>query len=91
MEKIYVVKYCGGSYESYYDVIIFATMKKSVATKYVTKFNRILKKWKEHYTQFEEVEMGFSWIKKEHVGSHFNRWWSLREVTKCYMDEIELR
>jgi len=52
MDKIYLVKYCGGSYDDFYIVTIFATTKKSTATKYVTRFNKILKKWKEYYSQF---------------------------------------
>jgi len=92
MNKIYVVKYCGGSYDDYYNVIIFATAKKSIATKYVTKFNRILKNWKEYYKQFEEdSELGFGWIKKEYVESHFNRWYNLQNITKCYYEEIQVR
>ena len=89
--KMYLVRYCGGSYEDYYSAVIFATSKKSTATKYVSKFNRILKKWKKHYSQFECDEMGFKWIKEEHIEQHFNRWNSLRDVTRCYYEEIEVR
>ena len=41
--KIYIVKYYGGSYEDYYETIIFATTNKSKAYKYRTRFNQILK------------------------------------------------
>jgi len=91
MEKIYLVKYCGGSHDDYYTVTIFATTKKSTATKYVTKFNRILKKWNKYYSQFESNEFGFPWIKKEHVEEHFDRWNSLKRITNCYYEEIEVR
>lgn len=91
MNKIYVVKYCGGSYDDYYSTIIFATLKKSTATKYVTKFNKILGKWKSHYSQYETEEMGFRWIKKEYIEKHFFRWDALRSISKCYYDEIEMR
>lgn len=91
MDKIYLVKYCGGSYEDYYDTIIFATNKKSRATKYVTKFNKILKKWKLYYKQYETNEMGFPWIKNEYVQKYFNRWNMLNNITRCYFVEVPIR
>ena len=93
MSKMYIVRYCGGSYEDWRKVDIFVTAKKSEATKYVTKFNKILKKWKEHYKQYETKGpyFPFPWIKDEYVEKHYNRWSSLRNVDKCYWDEIELR
>ena len=91
MEKIYLVRCYGGSYDDYYDAVIFATTKKTTATKYATKFNRILKKWKEYYSQFEDKEIGFNWIKQEYVEQHFRRWNSLRNITKCYYQELTLR
>ena len=53
MKKIYIVRYCGGSYDDWYESNVFVTDKKTTATKYVTKFNKTLKKWKNHYKQFE--------------------------------------
>ena len=91
MNKIYLVKYCGGSHDNYYNVVIFATTKKSTATKYVTKFNRILNKWDKYYSQFESIELGWTWIKEEHVEQHFDRWNSLKRITNCYYEEIEVR
>lgn len=91
MEVIYIVKYCGGSYEDYYNTIIFATRKKTTATKYVTKFNRILKKWKDYYKQFENNEMGMVWINKDFANNHFDRWYSLQNITRCYYEEIKVR
>ena len=78
MNKIYIVKYCGGSYEDWYSTNIFATTKKATATKYVSKFNRILRKWKKYYSQFEEKESGIRWLKKEYAEKHFDRWHCLR-------------
>ena len=51
--KIYIVKYTKGNYEYSEVNTIFATTKKSVATKYATRYNKMLKKWKEHYRQYE--------------------------------------
>ena len=89
---MYLVKYCGGSYDDYYTAEIFVTTKKTTATKYVTRFNKLLKKWKEHYKQFEgDSGCGFKWIKDEYVEKHFNRWNSLRNINKCYWIEIDAR
>jgi hypothetical protein len=90
-EKIYIVKYTTGDCEHSWDVIIFATTKKSKAVKYAQKFNRILKKWKEYYSQYEYNVCGMKWIKDECITQHYNRWHKLREYSKCYWEEIEHR
>lgn len=88
---MYIVKYDGGGYDDYYISTLFVTTKKTTATKYVTKFNKILKKWKKHYEQYETNEFGMKWLKDEHIDKHYDRWNSLREVTKCYWEEVEVR
>ena len=88
---MYIVSYCGGSYDDWYEVNIFVTNKKAAATKYVTKFNKMLKKWKEHYKQYEEKKNGIEWIKDEYVEQHFDRWNVLQNINKCYWSEIELQ
>ena len=87
----YLVRYCGGSYDDYYSAVVFVTDKKSTAKKYVTKFNRILKKWKDYYKQFETDKFGMKWIADEHVEKHFDRWNSLQNITKCYYEEVSFR
>ena len=89
--KYYLIQYYGGSYDDYYTTIVFVTNKKSIATKYVTKFNRILKKWKKHYEQFETNRFGSKWIADEHIEKHFDRWHSLRNISKCYYQEVSYR
>jgi len=91
MKKMYIVRYCGGSYDDWYEVNVFVTDKKTTATKYVIKFNKMLKKWKKHYNQFESKELGMNWIKEEYVEQHFNRWDSLQNINSCYWSEIEFR
>ena len=91
MTKMYVVKYSGGSYDDYYTDNIFVTDKKSKATKYVTKFNKLLKKWQKHYDQY--CDMKFSsmlWLKDEHI-QYFDRWNKLKNINTAYWEEIEVR
>lgn len=93
MEKIYIVRYYGGSYDNHYEVLLFATTKKSIATKYVTKFNTILEKWKTYYSQFEEDKygIGIKQLKDEYIEEYYDRWSSLRNVSRCYYDELNVR
>ena len=89
--KFYLVQYYGGSYDDHYNTIIFITNKKSTATKYCSKFNKALKKWNDYYKQFETDQFGTKWIADEHVEKHFDRWYSLRNITKCYYEEVSFR
>lgn len=91
MKNRYLVRYCGGSYDDYYSAVIFVTDNEATAKKYVTRFNRILKKWKEHYKQFETTKLGIMWIADEHVEKHFDRWNSLQNITNCYYEEVPFR
>ena len=88
----YLVKYYGGSYDSYYSAVVFVTNNKSTATKYCTKFNKLLKKWKNYYKQFETNKYGImTWIADEYVEKHFDRWNRLQNITKCYYEEVSFR
>lgn len=92
MEKIYLVKYYGGIDSYFYEKTVFATTSKSKADKYVAKFNKLLKKWKDYYSQFEENKVGFRCLKDEFINKGiYSRWQSLGNITKCYYYEIEFR
>jgi len=88
---IYIVKYSCGSYDDYMENIIFATHNKSTATKYVTRYNTILKKWKEYYRQFEEKIYSINWIKEEFMETKYDRWSNLSELNGCFWEEVEIR
>ena len=45
--KIYIAKYSKGRYEDETEYIVFASTNKSKVTKWCTKFNKMIKKWKE--------------------------------------------
>ncbi len=89
--KIYIVKYYRGSYDDYHEVTVFATASESTAKKYQAKFNRMLKKWKDYYSQYEEEKWGARWISEEYSENYFHRWMSLRDITKCYYEEVLLK
>lgn len=91
MKTIYLIKYSVGSYEDYKEITVFATAVKKVATKYVTKANKILKKWKDYYSQFEDNRIGIKWIKEEYIEKYYNRWSSIKAVNRFYWEEIEVR
>ena len=93
---MYLVKYCGGTYGDFHSVNIFVTPNKATAIKYVEKFNRILKKWKEYYSQFE-IKEGFGFntlsfdVTNDYYYGKFCRWNTLSEIDECYYDEISVR
>lgn len=89
--KIYIVKYSCGDYDDYIENTIFATLRKSTATKYITRYNRILKKWKDYYRQFEGNECGMRWIKEEFSEGKFDRWYKLFKAHQCFYEELEIR
>jgi len=92
MTSYYLVRYSGGSYENDFDVVIFTTSKKTTATKYCTKFNKILKKWKAYYKQFETQKYGImTWISDEHIHTKFERWNKLSNISGCYWVEVSVR
>jgi hypothetical protein len=91
MKNMYIIKYSGGSYDDFYTTDIFVTTNKSKATRYATKFNRILKTWKDHYKKYEEKKHGFGWIKDEFVEKKYDRWSSLNNVNRCFVDKIQQR
>jgi len=90
--KIYIVKYSLGSYDDYREEIIFVTIKKSTATKYVTRFNKILKQLEESNKKLEKVESyGWTWIKDKYAKNFYRRWSTVREINRAYWEESEIR
>ena len=89
---MYIVKYSTGEYEDYHEVCLFVTEKKINATKYVTKFNSILRRWKQYLSKYEHIEYGnYKWIKEEYIEKWYSRWSSIRQTNKCWYEEIEVR
>lgn len=92
MTSYYLVRYYGGSYEDAFNVVVFATKKKSTATKYCTKFNQMLKKWKDYYRKFETKKYGkMTWITDEHINTKFYRWNKLQKIIRCYYEVVSVR
>lgn len=92
MKIVYIVKYSRGSYDDYREEIIFATIKKSTATKYVTRFNKILKQLEESNKKLEKVESyGRTWIKDKYAENFYRRWSTVREINRAYWEQLEIR
>lgn len=90
--KIYIVKYSLRRYDDYREEIIFVTVKKSTATKYVTRFNKILKQLEESNKKLEKVEScGWTWIKDKYAENFYRRWSTVREINRAYWEESEIR
>lgn len=93
MNKLYLVTYSTGSYDDYFEVKVFATANKDIATKWIDRFNSILNKWKEYYKQYENTntQPGYEWIEDKYVDLYFDRWYMSRKLNKAFFEEIELR
>ena len=92
MTSYYLVKFYGGSYEDSFDYVVFVTNKKTTATKYCTRFNKMLKKWKDYYKQFETKKYGImTWVSDEHIDTKFYRWNQLNKISGCSWSEVSVR
>jgi len=91
LKPMYLVQYSTGIDENHVAHIVFVTDNKSKATKYVIKFNSMLKRWSKHYSQFEEKLMNTMWIKSEFEDKHYKRWVSLRNTNRCHWFRVDFR
>lgn len=92
-DKIYLACYSTGQYEDFEIHIVFASNVKSRVTKWVSKFNKMHKRWEAHYGQYCDSRYGdilSRWITEEHYDK-FNRWDMLRNINRAYCNEIGLR
>jgi len=89
MKKMYIVKYDTGHYSDCDITTVFVTSKKSNATKYVTKFNALLKKWHSYYKYVQDDDS--HWIKDKYVDKYYRRWSSLRRTNYAYWEEVDVR
>ena len=89
MEKIYIVKYSEGCYSDYTEHNLFATTKKSIAIKYVTRFNNLLKQLEKRNKIFE-IE-GSNWISDEYSDKFYRSWYAVNETNKAFWQEIKLK
>jgi len=85
---MYIVQYSTGDYDDFIVHNIFVTEKKETATKYVSKFNRIFKKWKKYYWSLKIDGQGHFFDEHPHL---FNRWCTVTEINKCFWSEIQSR
>jgi len=90
-DKIYLCCYSSGAYDDYRVITVFATTNKSNAKRWVSKFNKILKKWRGYYSQFEDDKSIINWIKDEYVDKYYDRWNSIRKINNAFVEEVQVR
>ena len=94
-KTIYIAKYSVGNYDDYGVVDVFVSTDKNKVTKWVTKFNRLLKEYRKFYTKFEvengDEIWGLPWIKDGYLDDYFDRWNRLRNTNEAFYDMIEIR
>ena len=86
----YLVYYLTGN--EYYSESndIFITDNLDYANKYVDKFNSILNKWKNIYSDYTYLDHGVTTIKPELKGK-YKRWLSLNNVLQCKIKSVNFR
>ena len=92
-DRIYLACYSTGEYDDIGIHVVFASNVKSRVTKWVSKFNKMHKRWKAHYDQYCDDRYGDvlgRWIAEEHYDKS-ERWNMLRNINRAYYAEIELR
>ena len=93
MSKLYIVKYYGGEWDDFFEVIVFGTFNKKTAIEYTKKFNRLLKKWKKYYSQFIDKKESFYNYKplKPEYEIYDKRWHQIKDIKKCIYYELPFR
>lgn len=90
-EIIYSANVCGGDFDGFWHNTKFVSENKELVEKWVEKYNRILKAYKEFYSKFEtEDAASGKWIGKE-FEEYDDRWYKMREIREAYIGEIEIR
>jgi hypothetical protein len=57
-DTIFIVSYCGGSNEDFFEIDIFATLDKETAEAYIYRIHNLVPKLKYHYKRFEDDSNG---------------------------------
>lgn len=98
MKVIYGANYSGGDWDDYFEKQIFVSQDKQVVEDWINKFNKLLKEWKEYYSQFGENIHSFCEdcrliLKEEYVENYriVFRFYQLRDINKAFITTIKLR
>lgn len=87
--KTFIVSCVVGDWDRY-TACVFVTSNKDLADKYVAKANKMLKKWKEWYSQFND-EDGYFDIENNSITFRYARYNDLMDVCEFFVKEIEER
>ena len=92
-EKLYLVISSSGSWDDYFESVVFATKDREYAEKYVEKLDRLIEKTRDMLEPYTEIGLlGYSHIKEEYYDSwQYIRWEQVRNLNKPFIRETELR
>ena len=91
IDKVYLVKYSQGRYDTFEVTDIFVTFNEETAINYMNRFNYLIKEYRKFYSKFEETNSRVrNWIKDEY-NDYYDRWYWLREINDCFIVEMEIR
>jgi hypothetical protein len=84
--EMILVYYTTGCYDDFTRITIFVTEDEELAKRYVEKFNRILKYWKDYWYTIVNED---NWLEDDEYD--FIRWNQVTETNQAYFEKIEVR
>ncbi len=83
--EMFLVYYTKGGHDDFTTISIFVTEDVELAKRYVEKFNRILKNWKDYWATIVNEDNFMD------DGYNFYRWYKVTGIQEAYFKEIEIR
>ena len=84
--EMFLVYYTYGGYDTFTRITIFVTEDEELAKRYVEKFNRILKHWKDYWNTIVNED---NWLDSDEYD--FHRWYQITESNEAEYKKIEVR
>ena len=84
--EMFLVYYTYGGFDDFTRISIFVTEDEELAKRYVEKFNRILKYWKDYWNTIVNED---NWLDNDEYD--FRRWYKITETNEAQYKNIEVR
>ena len=84
--EMFLVYYTYGGFDDFTRISIFVTEDEELAKRYVEKFNRILKYWKDYWNTIVNDD---NWLDNDEYD--FRRWYKITETNEAKYKKIEVR